>query len=215
MDKNETLKKIKFVGLLAVVRGPTEELAVRMVEALVAGGVKGIEITYSTPNAGQVVKLLRAKYQEQILLGMGTLTDPSQPAEALQAGAEFIVTPHFDADLARTMVATGLVVMIGALSPTEVFQAYKAGSDIVKVFPGSLVGPSYIKSLHGPYPYIPMMPTGGVKAENIKDWFAAGAAAVGAGSELCSAELANQGRFDEIERRAADFSRAVIEARPV
>jgi 2-dehydro-3-deoxyphosphogluconate aldolase/(4S)-4-hydroxy-2-oxoglutarate aldolase len=213
METAKGVVKIQSVGLLAVLRGPSEALTIQMVEALIAGGVRGIEITYSTPHAPQVVQALRARYAEQILLGMGTLTEIHQPAEALAAGAEFIVSPHYDAGLAEAMRATGLVFMMGALSPTEVFQAHKAGADIVKVFPGSLVGPAYLKSLHGPYPHIPLMPSGGVNVENIPAWFSAGAVAVSVGSELCSAELAIQGRFDEIERRARQFVAAVATAR--
>ena len=111
------------------------------------------------------------------------------------------------------MVASELVVMAGALSPTEVFQAYRLGSDVVKIFPGSLAGPGYIKALKGPFPYIPMMPTGGVNASNLADWFAAGVVAVGAGSELCPPALAKEGKFDEISARAAEFVRAVNSAR--
>ncbi len=103
------------------------------------------------------------------------------------------------------MVASGLLTMAGALTPTEVFQAYCLGTDVVKIFPGSLGGPAYVKALKGPFPYIPMMPTGGVSAANAADWFAAGVVAVGAGSELCPPHLAKEGKFDEITQKAADF----------
>ena len=104
--------------------------------------------------------------------------------------------------------------MIGALTPTEVMQAYRFGSDVVKIFPGSLVGPDYIKTLRGPYPYIPMMPTGGVNVENIADWFAAGVFAVGAGSNLCPTAWAKAGRFDDITATARTFVDAVNNAKP-
>ena len=103
--------------------------------------------------------------------------------------------------------------MAGALTPTEVFQAYQAGTDVVKVFPGSLGGPSYIKSLKGPFPYIPLMPTGGVSENNVKEWFAAGVVAVGAGSELCPPSLAKEGKFAEITKRAAEFAKLVQNAK--
>ena len=215
MDKSQTLERIRSTGLLAVLRGPSPELTVQMVRALVAGGVNGIEITYSTPDAARVVRRLRREYGEGILLGMGTLTELEQASEAVEAGAEFLVSPHCHPELAQAMLATGLAVMLGALTPTEVFQAHRLGADIVKVFPGSLVGPGYIKALRGPFPQIPMMPTGGVGLENIADWFAAGAAAVGAGSELCPPALARQGRFDEITARAGQFMAAVRKAQGV
>ncbi|HJW90175.1 MAG TPA: bifunctional 4-hydroxy-2-oxoglutarate aldolase/2-dehydro-3-deoxy-phosphogluconate aldolase [Anaerolineales bacterium] len=213
MDKEQVLSRLKEIGLIAVIRGPSPELTVQMVEALVAGGVLGIEITYSTPKAAEVVRTLDQKYGERIVLGMGTLVKPEQAEEAKAAGARFLVSPVCEPELGRAMIATGLAIMIGAITPTEVYQAYCLGSDVVKIFPGSLVGPAYIKSLKGPFPYIPMMPTGGVSATNVGEWFAAGVFGVGAGSELCPTNLAKEGRFDEITRRAEEFMRAVAIAR--
>lgn len=213
MNKTEILDCVKQLGLLAVIRGPSPELTVKMVEALVAGGVKGIEITYSTPNAEEVVRQLNATFGEQILLGMGTLTKPEQAESAKAAGAQFLVSPICEPALVTAMVNSGLVVMAGAMTATEVFQAYTLGTDVVKIFPGSLAGPSYVKALKGPFPYIPMMPTGGVNAANAAEWFAAGVVAVGAGSELCPPDLAKQGKFDEISKRAADFVKVIEQAR--
>jgi len=213
MDKKVTLEKLQQLGVMAVIRGPTPELTLKMVEALIAGGVKGIEITYSTPNAAEVVRQLDKQFSNQIVLGMGTLTEPTQVDEAIGAGARFLVSPICDPLLGKTMIASGVPVMIGALTPTEVFQAYKLGSDVVKVFPGSLGGPSYMKALKGPFPNIPMMPTGGVSATNVGEWLAAGAFAIGAGSELCPPKLAKEGRFDEISMKAREFIKALDEAR--
>jgi 2-dehydro-3-deoxyphosphogluconate aldolase/(4S)-4-hydroxy-2-oxoglutarate aldolase len=213
MNKTETLESVKELGLLAVIRGPTPELTVRMVEALVAGGVLGIEITYSTPNAEAVVRELAGKFGSQIVLGMGTLTRPEQASSAKQAGAHFLVSPICETSLVQSMVDSGLLVMAGALSPTEVFHAFSLGVDVIKIFPGSVGGPAYIKALRGPFPNIPMMPTGGVNAGNLAEWFAAGALAVGAGSELCPPQLAKEGKFDEISARAAEFVQAVKTAR--
>jgi len=213
MDKKVTLEKLQQLGVMAVIRGPTPELTLKMVEALIAGGVKGIEITYSTPNAAEVVRQLDKQFSNQIVLGMGTLTEATQVDEAIGAGARFLVSPICDPLLGKTMIASGAPVMIGALTPTEVFQAYKLGSDVVKIFPGSLGGPSYMKALKAPFPNIPMMPTGGVSATNVGEWLAAGAFAVGAGSELCPPKLAKEGRFDEIAMRAREFIKALEEAR--
>jgi 2-dehydro-3-deoxyphosphogluconate aldolase/(4S)-4-hydroxy-2-oxoglutarate aldolase len=213
MDKAQVVAKVKELGVLAVIRGPSEDLTVKMVEALVAGGVKGIEITYSTPNAEGVVRTLADKFGASILLGMGTLTEPEQVARAKAAGAQYLVSPVCDPDLVKAMVASGLAVMAGCLTPTEILQTYRLGADVIKIFPGSLTGPSYIKAVHGPLPQIPMMPTGGVSASNVKDWFAAGAIAVGAGSELCPPALAKAGKFDEITRNAEAFVKVIAEAR--
>jgi len=213
MDKQAVLKKLQELGLVAVLRGPSPELTVKMVEALIAGGVLGIEITYSTPNAEEVVKTLDRTFGDKIVLGMGTLTEPAQAEAAVGAGAQFLVSPVCEVELARAMTATGKAVMIGALTPSEVLQAHRLGSDVVKIFPGSLTGPAYIKALKGPFPFIAMMPTGGVSAANVADWFAAGVFGVGAGSELCPPSLAKEGKFDEITQKARDFVAAVNAAR--
>jgi 2-dehydro-3-deoxyphosphogluconate aldolase/(4S)-4-hydroxy-2-oxoglutarate aldolase len=213
MSKETTLNRLHDLGLVAVIRGPSPELTVRMVEALVAGGVTGIEITYTTPNAADVVCALDRTFGDLILLGMGTLTDPAQAAEARDAGARYLVSPITDDALAAAMVATGLPVMIGALTPTEVFRAHRMGSDVVKLFPGSAVGPDYVKALHGPFPHIPLMPTGGVDEHNLTDWFRAGVFAVGAGSQLSPVKLAREGKFEEITAIAARFAAAVAAAR--
>ena len=213
MNKADVLAKVKELGLLAVIRGPSPELTVKMVEALVAGGVFGIEITYSTPNAEEVVRTLYHKFGDSIVLGMGTLTKPEQALSAKAAGAVFLVSPICEPNLVKGMVSSGLLTMAGALTPTEVYQAYTQGVDVVKIFPGSLGGPAYIKALKGPFPYIPMMPTGGVSAGNVREWFATGVVAVGAGSELCPPQLAKEGKFDEIIKRAAEFVQIVKSAR--
>ena len=126
---------------------------------------------------------------------MGTLTIPEQAVSARNAGANFLVSPVCEPDLVRSMVASGLLTMAGALTPTEVLQAHNLGADVVKVFPGSLGGPAYVKALRGPFPNIPMMPTGGVSSSNVAEWFATGVVAVGAGSELCPPQLAKDGKF--------------------
>ena len=213
MNKTEVLEKVKELGLLAVIRGPSPDLTLKMVEALIAGGVLGIEITYSTPNAEDVVRRLSKQFGNSIVLGIGTLTKTEQAESAKEAGASFLVSPICEPNLVKSMVASGLLTMAGALTPTEVFQAYQLGSDVIKVFPGSSGGPAYVKALKGPFPYIPMMPTGGVNAGNIVEWFASGVVAVGAGSELCPPQLAKDGKFDEISKRASDFMQVVKAAR--
>ena len=213
MKKADVFEQVKKLGLLAVIRGPSAELTVKIVDALISGGVLGIEVTYTTPNAEDVVMTLAEKYGERIVLGMGTLTNPEQAITAKKAGANFLVSPVCEVELVKSMVTSGLLCMAGALTPTEVLQAYNLGVDIVKVFPGSLGGPAYIKALKGPFPNIPMMPTGGVDADNVADWFAVGVIAVGAGSKLCPSQLAKEGKFDEISKRAAEFVKIVDAAR--
>ena len=209
MDKDKILEKVKRAGVIAVIRGPSVDLTLKMVEALIAGGISSIEITYTTPNAVQVVDSLDQRFGDDILLGMGTLTIPAQAQEAKDAGARFIVSPHCEEMLASAMVATGLPVMMGGFTPTEIMASHRLGSSIVKLYPGSLGGPKYLKSIRGPFPDIPIMPTGGVSADNIGEWYDAGAVAVGAGSNLCPAKLAIDGDFDEITARAQGYIQAI------
>jgi len=211
-SKANTLDRIRHLGLLAVIRGPSPDITLDMVAALVTGGVTGIEITYTTPDAERVVAELRQRYGEEILLGMGTLTQPEHAAQAVDAGAEFLVSPHCEEKLAAAMASTGLPVMMGALTPTEIQWALRHGADVVKIFPASLGGPAYFKSLRGPYPDLLLMPTGGVALDNLSAWFAAGAFAVGAGGALCPKAWALEGRFDEITARARSFVEAVQNA---
>ncbi len=213
MNKAEILEKVKALGVVAVIRGPSPELTVKMVQALIEGGVTGIEITYSTPNAEEVVRTLAGRFGDEILLGMGTLTKPEQAKCAQDAGAKYLVSPVSEPTLVKSMIATGLLTMAGALTPTEVLQVYNLGTDVVKIFPGSVGGPAYVKALKGPFPYIPMMPTGGVSASNVADWFKAGVVAVGAGSELCPPQLAKEGKFADITKLAVEFMKIVKAAR--
>ncbi len=213
MNKDDTLSRISTLGLLAVIRGPSLELALKMVEAVFDGGVYCIEITFTTPHASEVVRILEKKYENQILLGMGTLTTVEHVEQAREAGARYIVSPHYEDHLAQAMKATGLVTMFGAFTPSEIMKAHRSGSDVIKLYPGSLGTPKYLKSLRGPFPNIPIMPTGGVNIENVREWFAAGAFAVGAGSALCPSAWALEGRFSEITERAKAFVREVERAR--
>ena len=213
--KDATLKRIHEEGLLAVLRGPSKELTIKMVDALIEGGVAGIEITFTTPNALSVMEALAEAFGNEILLGAGTVTRLTQAASAKDAGATFVVSPHTEKNLLRSMVDTGLPVMSGALTPSEVSAARKLGADVVKIFPGSLVGPSYIKALRGPYPDLKAMPTGGVNKGNISDWFAAGVFAVGAGSNLCPKEWALDGEFSKITKNAREFAAIVKEAQVI
>lgn len=214
MNKQDVLDRLREEGVIAVLRGPTPELTLKMVEALIEGGLRAVEITYSTPEADSVVEQLVDLHGDDLIVGMGTLRKPDEAERAKLAGAAFIVSPHLETNLAQAMNATGLVTMFGALTPTEVVRAYEQlGSNVVKLFPGSLGGPSYLKALRGPLPDIPLMPTGGVSLDNVADWLEAGAFAVGAGSNLCPTDWARQGRFDRISRRAEAFLAEVRRAR--
>ncbi len=213
MNKDATLSLVQELGLLAVLRSPSKEVALRTVDALVAGGVRGIEITFTTPDAASVVAELARVYGGQILLGVGTLTSPEQVRESLDAGAVFLVSPHCEIGLAKEMTSSGLLSMIGAFTPSEIMEARSLGADIIKLFPGSLGGPDYLRALRGPFPDLSILPTGGVESANVADWFAAGAIAVGAGGSLCPGSWVNAGRFADISANAARFLEAINQAR--
>ena len=213
MNKQDVLNRVKELGLLAVIRGPSEDLTVKTIEALVKGGVLGIEVTFTTPNAYAVVERVNAMFGDRIVLGMGTLTEVGQVEGAKARGAQFIVSPMVDEALCQAMVSSGLVTMVGSLTPSEVFLAHKLGADVIKIFPGRLGGPSYIKDLRGPFPDIPFMPTGGVDASNAAEWFKAGVIAVGAGSNLCPKDKILKEEFEDITRIASEFVKVIHEAR--
>jgi 2-dehydro-3-deoxyphosphogluconate aldolase/(4S)-4-hydroxy-2-oxoglutarate aldolase len=195
--------------VVAVLRAPTPEAAVAGVAALVDGGVRAVEITYSTPQAPAVITRLIERYGDGLLVGAGTVTTPRQVAEAVDAGAQYLVSPGTSVAVAEEMRASGRPFAIGALTPSEVMAAGELGADLVKLFPGSLGGPSYLRALRGPFPDVPFMPTGGVSVDNAHSWLEAGAVCLGAGSDLVSGAMLASGDHAEITRRARAFMAAV------
>ena len=204
----DILAPLTTARVLAVVRAPSAESALLAADALIAGGIVGLEITYSTPDAPAVIRELDARYGERIYLGAGTVTTPEEAEKAADAGARFLVSPGTRRELTAAMKATGLLALTGALTPSEVMAAIEYGTDVVKIFPASLGGPGFLKSLRGPFPDVALMPTGGVTPDNLDAWFAAGAVAVGAGGDLVSGADLASGRYDEVERKARLFASA-------
>jgi 2-dehydro-3-deoxyphosphogluconate aldolase / (4S)-4-hydroxy-2-oxoglutarate aldolase len=212
MEPDRTLQRVQDLGLLAVVRGESRAAALEVVGALIEGGVLGIEVTFTTPEAPQVIRDLDEEYGDRILLGAGTVTTLEQVERSAEAGATFLVSPGTDPDLLPAMLGSGLLVLPGTLTPSEVMLARGLGAPAVKLFPGSSGGPSYLKALLGPFPDVPFVPTGGVSLENIADWFAAGALAVGAGGALAPPSLGGRDR-GEVAETARRFMEAVRAAR--
>lgn len=207
------LAPLASAGVIAVLRAPTVEAALHATEALVAGGITGIEITFSTPRAPDVIDELASRHGEAVQLGAGTVLTPAQAREAVDAGARFLVSPGTDPNLTPVMLSTGAAVLTGALSPSEVMAATALGTHAVKLFPASLGGPSYLRSLRGPFPTVQFTPTGGVTPENLGEWFRAGAFAVGAGSELCPAASMRDGDWPGITSAAVAFTAALRRTR--
>ncbi len=212
MEADRTLKRTEDLGLLAVVRGESRSAALEVVGALIEGGVSGIEITFTTPEAPQVIQDLDEQYGDDILLGAGTVITREQVDQAAEAGSTFLVSPGCDPELLSAMLGTGLLVLPGVLTPSEVMLARRLGAPAVKLFPGSSGGPSYLKALLGPFPDVSFVPTGGVSVDNVPDWFAAGARTVGAGSALAPSSLTGRDRSEVVET-ARRFAEAVHTAR--
>src|SRR5215210_5413386 len=212
MDHSRTLERVGELGLLAVVRGESRPATLDVVAALVEGGVLGIEVTFTTPEAGKVIEDLNQEYGERILLGAGTIVEPGQVEQAVASGAIFLVSPGCDPGLVPLMLETGLAVMPGILTPTELMLARRLGADVFKLFPGSAGGPSYLKALRGPFPEAVLLPTGGVSEENVQDWFAAGAFAGGAGGALAPSAINDDRHREEVVARAMSFAEAAREA---
>jgi 2-dehydro-3-deoxyphosphogluconate aldolase/(4S)-4-hydroxy-2-oxoglutarate aldolase len=206
---SDRLARARTTGILAVLRAPSPELALEASEAIIRGGVAGIEVTFSTPDAPAVIRELVARHGDSAYIGAGTVTTPEQATLAADAGAEFLVSPGTLPDLTRAMLDTGRVVMTGAMTPTEVMGALSLGVDVVKIFPASLGGPSYLGALRGPFPDAPLMPTGGVSPDNLAAWFAAGAVAVGAGGDLANGASIAASDWADIEQRAVRFATAL------
>jgi 2-dehydro-3-deoxyphosphogluconate aldolase/(4S)-4-hydroxy-2-oxoglutarate aldolase len=209
----DPLAALRATTVVAVLRAPSVEAAVQATDALVAGGVTGIEITYSTPGAAEAIRQVRDRHGDAVHLGAGTVLTAAHAQEALEAGAEFLVSPGTEPTLTRAMLDTGLTVLSGALTPSEVMTVLGLGVHVVKLFPASLGGPAFLKALRGPFPEVSFVPTGGVTADNLADWLAAGAVAVGAGSDLCSPKAMATGNWDEITTVARIFAAAARQAR--
>ena len=208
MQKEQIIQGIKDGGLVAVVRAENSEQAIRITEACIEGGVAAIELTFTVPFAHEVIETLAKRYtHDEIILGAGTVLDPETARIAMLSGAQFIVSPCFSEELVRFCNRYRCPVMPGVMTVTEAIRAMEAGADILKVFPGELSGPRFIRAIHGPLPHARIMPTGGVSVDNAAEWIRAGAVALGAGSAL------TKGTHGEIVARAKAFLHNIREAR--
>jgi 2-dehydro-3-deoxyphosphogluconate aldolase/(4S)-4-hydroxy-2-oxoglutarate aldolase len=211
--KAEIISLLKNPGIIAVVRAQKAEQVIPLSEALIAGGVIAIEITMTTPNAIAAIREATEKLGTRALIGVGTVLDVDTCRAAIDAGAEFVVSPICRLELIPVVAAAGRPIMLGSYSPTEAQLAHEAGSDFIKVFPADTLGPKYIKALKAPLPHLNLVPTGGVDAGNVEEWFKAGVAAVGAGSSLVSAKILSEAAWPELTKRAEEFVKAAMTAR--
>jgi len=211
----ETIKEaIQRVGLIPVLRAKSKEQGLAVVKAMLAGGVNTVEVTMTVPGAIDLLKSLKAEYGSDLLLGSGTVTTAAQAQATIDAGAEFVISPCLNLEVIATTKGSGKISCPGALTPTEVITAWKAGADFVKVFPCSAMGgASYLKALLAPFPFLQLIPTGGVSVSTAKSFLEAGAKALGVGSDLVNLKAIEDGKPEIITEQAKAYLKVFEEYR--
>ena len=213
MKKEEILAELTRLGAVAVIRMSDTEKLKRVSEAIHKGGVSALEITMTTPNALSVIENLSKSMGDEIIVGVGSVLDPRTAISAINAGAQFVVSPVFKLDIVETVKKLGIPVMPGAFTPTEIQTAYENGADIVKVFPADIVGMTFFKSVLAPMPHLKLMPTGGVTLTNAGDWLKAGACAVGVGTALLEKKAIEENNFIKLTENAKLLVKSIAEGR--
>lgn len=209
MSRNELLQDIVNAGTVAIVRLSSSEHLMRVAEAVARGGVRHIEFTMTTPGALEMLREVSAGFDGDAVFGAGTVLDAESARAAILAGARFIVAPNLNPEVITLCNRYSVVSMPGALTPTEIMQAWDLGADVVKVFPASTFGPGYIKAVMAPLPQVRLAPVGGVKLDNAEAYIRAGAACLGVGSSLVDRKLVAAEDWDALTKRAAGFVEAV------
>src|SRR5437870_2890585 len=214
MTKSEIIQRIREIGVIPVVRASSEEEAIFVVDAIKAGGLSVLEITMTVPGAVQVIEQLVRRFRDDAIVGAGTVLDAKSARACIHAGAHFIVSPALNLETIACCRELDVAVMPGALTPTEIVQAWSAGADLVKVFPaGALGGASYIKSLKAPLPQIELVPTGGVTLANAAAFIESGATAIGVGTDLVDIRAIRSGQPEKITQTARAYMEEVRKAR--
>ncbi|MGC8886437.1 MAG: bifunctional 4-hydroxy-2-oxoglutarate aldolase/2-dehydro-3-deoxy-phosphogluconate aldolase [Verrucomicrobiia bacterium] len=213
MEKEQIAKRIEQSGIIAIIRTKSPEQLCDVCRALLDGGIDTIELTMTIPGAVEQFRQVSRVFGDKALLGMGSVLDARMAKEALNAGAQFIVSPITRAEIADTVNAAGKVCMLGAYTPTEAETAQRVGLDFVKIFPADNLGVQYIKALLAPMPHLRLVPTGGVNLENIVEFLRAGVSAVGVGSSLVTKNILANSDWKGLTTLAAQFANAVKMAR--
>lgn len=207
--KQEVLTRIRRIGIIPVLRAPSSEEALAIVEAISAGGVDVIEVTMTVPGALDVIRKLR-RTSGDLLIGAGTVLDPENARICMQEGAQFIVSPALNTATIEICQRHSIPVFPGALTPTEIMHAWQAGGDVIKVFPASAVGGApYLRSLKSPFPQVELIPTGGVSTATADDFLRAGAFALGVGADLCDSSAIAEGEPERITQTARQYMQIV------
>ena len=206
MEKSKIMQHMHELGLVPVLRASSAEEAIQIADAILAGGVNVLEVTMTVPGAIRVIEQMANHHGDKLLIGAGTVLDAETARNCMLAGAQFIVSPALDVRTIELCRRYSVPVMPGALTPTEILTAWQAGADVVKVFPCSaLGGAKYLKAVHGPLPQIQLIPTGGVSLSTAEEFLAAGAFALGVGSDLVDAKAVREGRIHTITENARKY----------
>lgn len=205
MSRHADLQRVLNIGMVAIIRASSGEQLVNVARALYEGGIDVIEVTFTVPNAVEVLQAVHKDLGKKILLGAGTVLDPETARTAFLAGAQFLVSPTVNLEVIRMANRYDKLCMSGAYTPTEILTAWEAGADVVKVFPAEIGGPPYLKAIKGPLPQVRLMPTGGVNLETMHDFLKAGACAVGLGSSLVEKDAVEKGDFARIRSLAEQY----------
>src|ERR1700737_1310137 len=214
MEKQQVRRRIEEIGIVPVVRASSPREACIAAEAVCKGGIPIVEITMTVPGAIEVIRELTKTCGREVLIGAGTVLNAEDARRCLDAGAQFLVSPGFNRATVELAARESKLIMAGALTPTEIIEAWTAGSDFVKVFPcGQVGGAKYIKELKGPLPHIPLVPTGGVNLGTAAELIEAGAAALGIGSELVPPDALKSGNAEVIIENARTFLAIVVQTR--
>ena len=207
MKKSETIMELKKQGVVAVVRGHSLSEGIEISKACIKGGLKAIEMAYTNTSASEIIKQLCEIYKEdqEVCIGAGTVLDAPTARMAILAGAKYIVSPSFDKETAILCNRYGIPYIPGCMTIKEIVTAMEAGSEIIKLFPGSTFGPQYIKAIKSPLPQVSLMVTGGVNLKNAHEWFEAGVDAIGIGGELN--QLASHSQYEQITKIANEYTK--------
>jgi 2-dehydro-3-deoxyphosphogluconate aldolase/(4S)-4-hydroxy-2-oxoglutarate aldolase len=211
-DARASLEAITGPGVVAILRADRSDFFPQAVVALVSGGIRAIEVTLTTPGAISAITRIASDVREAVV-GAGTVLTADDARAVLRAGARFIVSPIFAPEVVRIAKEAGALCIPGAFTPTEVFSAWQAGADLVKVFPAGLFGPRYLRYLRELFPRIRLFPTGGLSLNDVGDYLAAGAAAVGLGSNLADARALMAGDAEPLVERARALVNRIEQAR--
>ncbi len=212
-SRAETVAALEECGVVAVIRLKEAGALLSVVDALSEGGVRALEVTMTVPGAIGLIREIAPSLPPDVVLGAGTVLDAETAEAAIEAGARYVVSPVFREEVLRVCHRLDVPAMPGCFTPTEILTAWDAGADVVKVFPATALGPGYFRDLHGPFPNLRLMPTGGVSLANAGEWIRAGAVAIGVGTALVDAEAVAARHFEEITERARQFVEAVAAAR--